>query len=149
MCAMLLGMSLQAQVINQSTVFNPSGIKNPHVKFSSSVNCQGIDLTQTREQPQKATAKAESDLCTVTLNMEYDPEVVQAPFFAFLIDNNNLSGNYGMAFDNGEGALQGQVAPGNYDIIAVFSKMPHAVYYVIYEYQEVTGDMTLTLSPDL
>ena len=148
-CAMLLGMSLQAQVINQSTVFNPSGIKNPHVKFSSSVNCQGIDLTQTREQPQKATAKAESDLCTVTLNMEYDPEVVQAPFFAFLIDNNNLSGNYGMAFDNGEGALQGQVAPGNYDIIAVFSKMPHAVYYVIYEYQEVTGDMTLTLSPDL
>ena len=149
-CALLLGMTLQAQFVNQSMVFNPSGIENPHVKFFSSANYQGMDITKMREQSQKNAAKAEGDLCTVTLNMEFDPEVYRRPYIAELIDNNNLHFGLFRAFDNGEGALQGQVVPGTYDIVAMFMKKnPYALCYVIYEQQEVASDLTLTLNPDM
>ncbi len=147
-CAMLLGMSLQAQVINQpfhvSKVYNPSGMINPNVKLMPKSSFQKMDLVKMREQAQKVVAINDNDLYTITLNLDYDADVFSPPFAAFLHTPDMLW----IAFGNGDGALTAQVPPGIYDIEAVFETWS-AAYYVIIEQYEVNGSATLSLNPEL
>ncbi len=147
-CALMLGMTAPAQLDFQPYCVHydctPTSIQNPNVKHYSSSSYQEMNLEQMREQARKAAAKADGNPCTITLDMRYDPEVYEAPYVAYIYDDNGM---VGVAFDSGQGALQGQVPPGVYDIVSLFTTEDHSQYYVIFEQQQVTGDLTLTLDP--
>lgn len=145
--AMLLGMTLQAQMFQPyqvHKVYNPSGVESPNMEFHTSY--QVMDKEQMIEQFQKTTSKAEGNMCTITLNMEYDANVFQAPFFAYFTNDNGFIGG---AYDMGNG-IQGQIPQGTYNIISCFETIDYddySQYYVIKENVEVNGDMEITLNP--
>ena len=142
-CALMMGFIARAQseYYHVEMDYNPLGIVNPNVKFSCSY--QQLNQMQLFEQAKSTVAKAEGNLCTVTFNLEYDPEIVNQPPRAYLIRGDKRTG----ASNNGEGSLVAQVEPGTYDIVAFFVQA-FAQSFVIYEQYEVNGDVTLTLNPD-
>ena len=146
--AMLLGMTLQAQVFQPyciSKTYNPTGIVDPNVKFLNSSSFQEFDQTIMREQVRKAAAKAEGQIYTITLNLEYDPESLVVNPIADITDDSNI---VGIAFRSGESTLQGQLPSGTYNIITSFyTQGLEQQYSVIKENVEVTGDMTFTINP--
>ena len=146
--AMLLGMTMQAQEFQPyciSKTYNPTGIVDPNVKFLNSSSYQEFDQTTMREQVRKAAAKAEGQICTITLNLEYDADVLLAPFMAYITDDSNI---IGYAMQSGENMLQGQIPSGTCNIIVQFISMDYKQqYYVIKENVEVTGDLTFTINP--
>ncbi len=142
--ALLMGFGLHAQLelpIRVSKVCSQTGKPTP--KITTFCSNGQTDEKQLIEHARKTVAKAEGDMYTVTFNLEYDVEFYQAPFFAYIFGDNDF---LQLAFDNGEGALQGQVPPGTYDIVAYFMH-EDIQYYVIYEQYEVTEDVTLALNP--
>ncbi len=146
--AMLLGMTMQAQEFQPyciSKTYNPMGIVDPNVKFLNSSSYQEFDQTTMREQVRKAVAKAEGQMYTITLNLEFDADALQMPFIAYITDDSNIIGG---AMQSGENMLQGQVPAGTCNIIVQFISMDYKQqYYVIKENVEVTGDLTFTINP--
>lgn len=142
-CALLLGFNASAQneFYYVEKDYNPSGIVNPNAEFSSSY--QQLNQIQLFEQAKSMEAKAEGNLCTVTFNLEYDPEIVDQPPRAYLIRGDKRTD----ARNNSEGTLVAQVEPGTYDIVAFFVQA-FAQSFVIYEQYEVNGNVILTLNPD-
>ena len=149
--AMLLGMTLQAQEFQPyhvSTIYNPTGTVDPNMEFLNSSSFQEFDQSIMREQVRKATAKAESQMYTITLNLEYDselPESLEVTPVAYFTDDSSI---VGMAFSSDENVLQGQLPSGTYNIITSFRTQDLAQqYFVIKENVEVTGDMNFTINP--
>jgi len=149
-CALMLCFTSLAQVEFQPYCVHYDrtavGVQSPNVTRYSSSSYPETNLEQLRQLAQKAKAKAKAGeaMCTITLNMEYDPEVYEAPFIAYIFDDHDV---VGFAFDNGQGSLQGQVPQGVYDIVSCFTTEDHSQYYVIFEQQQVKNDLTLTLDP--
>ncbi len=148
-CALLLGIIAMAQTGFQpyhvSKVDNPSGIVNPNVKFLSSSCSQTPDLAQMREQARKVAAKADGQMYTITLNLEYDPELLMVIPVAYITDESSIVGT---AFRSGENVLQGQLPSGTYNILTVFATQDQKQqYFVVKENVEVMGDLTFTINP--
>ena len=152
MCALLRGLTALAQVEFQPCRVHhdcsPMGIQNPNVKMFSYSSYPEFDQTKMHEQISKSAAKAEGEMYTITLNLEYDADVFQGgnavPNFAYITDD---SGIVGLAFKSGEDVLQGQLPPGTYNIIAYFQTEDYAQYFTIKENIEVKSNVTLTLNP--
>lgn len=119
-CVLLLGMTTMAQGLQPTEacdVYCPSGKMNTHV------NIMSYSSQKQMPKPAKAdVAKAEGGMCTVTANLEYDPDLFGAPRFVGLygFSLNGYMVQMGL-YDNGEGVYQGQVEPGTYDIITCFN----------------------------
>ncbi len=150
-CLLLLGNTAMAQgeefqSYHVDNDYNPIGIIPPNVKFYFNSSCQNFELSQMYEQAIKAVAKADRAMHSITINLEYDDEVFQAPYMAYITDDTNI---VGWAFTSGWNVLSTQVEEGTYNIIACFNETEdyNTRYYTIKEDVEVTGDMTITLNP--
>jgi len=147
-CALLLCFTSLAQVEFQPYCVHYDrtavGVQSPNVTRYSSYPETNLEQLRQLAQKAKAKAKAGEAMCTITLNMEYDPEVYEAPYIAYIYDDHDM---VGVAFDNGQGSLQGQVPQGVYDIVSCFTTEDYSQYYVIFEQQQVKNDLTLTLDP--
>lgn len=141
MCACLFASPLSAQGIQPVKVYNPSGKQIPGVTFASSSQAP---QPEAQSLTNKNLRKIEGGDCTVTLNLEYDPEQFMAPFMAYIVGSETIA----IAGDfEGTGTMQARVPEGTYDIVAYFTK-ELAQYYTIKEQVEVNGDMEIALNPE-
>lgn len=148
-CVLLLGMATMAQGLQPTEacdVYCPSGIMN------ANVNIMSYSSQKEMPKPTKANvAKAQDGMCTVTANLEYDPELFAIDnvglYFTDMFASSGMYSSIGLFDVTGEGVYQGQAEPGVYDIIACF-KQGRTPYFVIYEQYEITGDVTLTFNPE-
>ena len=139
-CALLLGMTLQAQFTTPTKVYNPSGKQHSSIAFANSNSCAEMNAL---EVTNKSLRKIDGGECTVTINLEYDESQFASPFMAYIVS----SDAYAIVFDSElEGKMQGQVPVGTYDIVAFFQK-DMTQYYTIKEQVEVSGDVNITLNP--
>ncbi len=151
-CALMLGLNTLAQVEfypdQMRSVSKPVGYVDSKVRFTTTDMQQSpMSTNQTLKAP-----KAEGEMCTLTINLDYDREAYMAPFMIDVITDNREG--YRLFDFAMLGTFEQQVAAGTYHIICVFLSISQtatnrgAPIFVIKESVEITEDMTMTLSPD-
>ena len=139
MCAVLLGMTLHAQVkkLNESTfvdeICSPLAKPNPNLIFSSYSNSKPVGAQSKANPAQETTIMA-----TVTIDLDYDSEQLDL-LNGYFIDCNN----HDVTLIRESGALPA----GIYDIVYVFYDLNYRLYVVVNEQCSVNGDFTLAVSP--
>ncbi len=151
-CALLLGLNTLAQVEfypdQMRTVSKPVGYVDSKVRITTTdVQQTPMGANQTLKAP-----KAEGEMCTLRINLDYDRNQFKATYFIDVITDN---GEGYRLFDFAMlGTFEQQVAAGTYHIICFFQSISPtatnrgAPIFVIKESVEITEDMTLTLSPE-
>ena len=145
--AMLLGMTLQAQVfqpIQTESVYNPSGKVVPDMTTHHSNLLQDQDATK---QMWKAP-KAEGEMCTLRINLDYDREHFTAPFPPMVDVINDNGEGYRLWDFTMQGLFEQSVAAGTYHVFCQFNSTKGVPYFIIKEAVEITEDLTMTLSPE-
>ena len=151
-CALLLGLNTLAQVEfypdQMRTVSKPMGYVDSKVRYTTTDMQQGqMGTNQALKAP-----KANGETCTLTINLDYDPETYMAPFMIDVFTDNREG--YRLFDFAMMGTFEQPVAAGTYHIICIFQTISNtsprrgAPIFVIKESVEITEDMTLTLSPD-
>lgn len=105
---------------------------------------QDLSYVEPAVSQTNAPKKVEGDV-TLTIKLEYDAEVFNAPWMANLIDDNGVESVY---LPWGSDVADFPVQPGTYDIALYFSTKTSMPYFVIKEQVNVTEDITVTFNPN-
>ncbi len=139
LCALSLGSNSMAQ---ETKIYNPSGKQLTNRSFRSSHKSVDNIIF---DNAKKAINSEDNELFTVTINLEYDPELFWDNDGVSLINYDNETNPFFYCWDIGDGICQGEVPTGTYDIIATF-RGSTTDYYVIKEQVDIDSDLSLTIN---